>query len=291
MYENPLGMNFFPVLILLALGVTATVANEDALKAIRASGGTVTAMGSEWVIGFEHGGRDLDDRGLEAVAELGATVRSLNLRDTKITDAGLKHLATFSGLRRLHLERTAIGDAGLVHLAKLDKLEVLNLYGTKTSDAGLEKLMGLRRLRQLFVWQTEVTDAGCRRLQASLPGLKIFRGVDLDKVAAEMAVAKAEEEKIERVVLDWVPAGTGTVPRSQTGEFTTVDITNPRPRTVKLYWSEYGGGLRFYQEIASGETVRRNTYSRAVWVITERDETPLGHFVCPEDPGKITIPK
>ena len=130
--------------------------------------------------------RDLSDVGLACVA--GRTdIISLNLRDTKITDAGLMHLTTLSGLKRLHLERTAISDDGIEHLAGLKNLEYLNLYATKITDASLGYLKELESLIHLFIWETDISDDGARRLQTALPNLKITGGVDLDKIAAEAA--------------------------------------------------------------------------------------------------------
>ena len=47
--------------------------------------------------------------------------------DSRITDAGLKHLEQFSDLKVLVLQGTAITDAGMSSLAKLQNLE--ELYG------------------------------------------------------------------------------------------------------------------------------------------------------------------
>ena len=214
---------------------------------------------------------------------------SLNLRDTKITGAGLVHLKNLTNLRRLHLERTAVGDEGFEHLAGLAKLEYLNLYSTKITDASLAHLGGLKNLKQLYVWQTAVTDAGCQKLKAALPKLRIVRGVDLDKA---MAAAKtAKEAPVVLVDLKWIPAGTEEPPRSKTGTFTTVTIKNMKDHRVKLYWVEYGGSLKFYSEIAAGATLVRNTYSEATWLITDENDSRLGHFIATLKPSQVVIPK
>src|SRR5262249_2099762 len=74
-----------------------------------------------------------DPRGLPAVP-------GLNLSDTAITDAGLRHLEGLVGLGRLVLRGTAITDAGLQHLRGLKSLRVLDLQGTKVTDEGVAAL-------------------------------------------------------------------------------------------------------------------------------------------------------
>jgi hypothetical protein len=70
--------------------------------------------------------------------------------NTKINDAGLRHLKPLSKLRRLELNGTNITDAGLVYLKRLSQLETLDL------------------------WETQVTDDGVKKLQQALPKCKIY---------------------------------------------------------------------------------------------------------------------
>lgn len=227
----------------------------------------------------------------ELVCVVGRTdIVSLNLRDTDISSEGLRNLTGLTGLKRLHLERTSIGDSGIVPLAGLENLEYLNLYSTEISDASLTHLEGLKRLKNLFVWETEVTEAGCKRLQLALPNLTISRGVNLDQIAAEVA-KKASEPAEPLIDLKWYPAGDNDPPVSKTGTFTTVFSENKRPYPVKLFWVQYGsGGLRFYADIATGKTLKRNTFSEATWVITDENETQLGYFRSVLKPSRAVIP-
>ncbi len=72
-------------------------------------------------------------------------------------------------LVRLNLAKTKVTDAGLVHLAKLTSLTVLDLNGTEITDAGLEHLKRLW-LRRLDVRDTRVTEAGAQMLEQAMPG-------------------------------------------------------------------------------------------------------------------------
>lgn len=107
---------------------------------------------------------------------LGLTnLRSLDLTDSEVTDAGLEHLKGLSGLSSLYLKGTQITDAGLEHLAELASLEVLFLADTQITDAGLEHLKGLTNLRELPLYGSQVTDEGVKDLQKALPDCFISR--------------------------------------------------------------------------------------------------------------------
>ena len=64
-------------------------------------------------------------------------LKSLEFKSTKITDAGLAHLARMSQLQSLVLENAVITNDGLMHIKQLTKLERLDLKGTKVTEAGI----------------------------------------------------------------------------------------------------------------------------------------------------------
>ena len=78
---------------------------------------------------------------------LGATIKyndqkvviELDLRDTKVTDAGLVHLKGLTQLEWLWLSHTQVTDAGLVHLKGMTNLQRLGLP-RQITDAGLTEL-------------------------------------------------------------------------------------------------------------------------------------------------------
>jgi hypothetical protein len=71
---------------------------------------------------------------LQAFPQLAA----LELKSTKITDAGLAHLKALPRLRTLTLENAALTDAGLGHLRVLNQLQKLSLKGTGISDGAIQ---------------------------------------------------------------------------------------------------------------------------------------------------------
>ena len=278
-------------LLLIILIPSAESADKSLIGAIEKSGGLVLPWPGEaesWEVEFHLRGNDLTDEGLINVAAL-KTVIALNLRDTQITGSGLAHLKGLSKLKRLHLERTKIDDSGISHLMGLQNLEYLNLYGTKITDKALDQLNGLKNLKQLYVWQTEVTDAGVDKLKERLPNLKVIRGVDLSKI---VIVKKTEPKKPEES-LKWMPEGGSAKPpsKSKPGSFTIVTFQNKRNVNIKLYWIDYGGSKKLYGEIAKGEERKQNTYSDAVWLVTDDKGKPLGYFVAGTEEALAVIPK
>jgi hypothetical protein len=278
----------FGLILFSALPTGIRAADSAALAAIKKSGGLVLpypGKGEQWEVEFHLRGRDLTDDGLADVAVL-KNVISLNLRDTQITSAGLVHLKGLTKLRRLHLERTKVGDEGIANLVNLPDLEYLNLYATMITDKSLDQLAGLKNLKQLYVWQTDVTDAGVARFKKARPKVKIVRGLDLSKV---VVVKKPEPKPVD--ALKWIAASDQKPPKSKTGSFTTVVFENQSGRKVKLYWIEYGGGLKIYATLDVGATHEQNTFSDAAWLITDEKDKPLGYFISTPKLSKAVIPK
>ena len=60
---------------------------------------------------------------------------------------GLTHLRAL-GITRLDLRGTKVTDAGIAHLTGAKELVYLNLYGTGVTDAGAAKLAALARMME-----------------------------------------------------------------------------------------------------------------------------------------------
>ena len=274
-----------PILLLVVVGFDSRLQADqpaDALAAIKKLGGSVRSLrdnGNEWEVEFHLQGRALTDKGLASVAALNNVV-SLNLRDTKITSAGLLHLKNLTTLRSLHLERTQVGDEGITNLAGLVNLEYLNLYGTNVTDKSLEHLTRLKKLNRLYVWETKVTDAGVAKLAKALPELRIVRGVDLAKLPVAPPVKSVSKTPVPQ---KWIAASDEKPPKSKLGSNITVVFENKMARRVKLFWISYGGELKTYGELKPGAMRRQNSFSEATWLITDENDTPLGYFITTKD--------
>jgi Leucine Rich repeat len=117
------------------------------------------------------------DEGLAAL-EGKQNLRWLELRKTKITDEGLKHLRG-TDLELLDLTSTNIDDAGLANLAELDlpNLKTLVLEGLPhVTDQGIAHLSGFKKLEFLTIGGTKVTTPGKKHLKAKIPEITILGG-------------------------------------------------------------------------------------------------------------------
>jgi hypothetical protein len=94
-----------------------------------------------------------------------ATRGAGGLYDTRVTDAGLAHLADFPNLRSLNIHGAGISEAGLAHLAYLTNLEVLYFNCAEISGAGLAHIQGLPKLATLYLVDADITDVELAHLK------------------------------------------------------------------------------------------------------------------------------
>jgi Leucine-rich repeat (LRR) protein len=115
-------------------------------------------------------------------------LHSLDLKETNITGAGMRHVAGMKNLRQLavpagmddqgmacvgqltslrslYFKENRVTNAGLVHLTKLQALGELELGGGRIGNDGLLYLAELPQLRYLILWGGGFSDAGLTRLK------------------------------------------------------------------------------------------------------------------------------
>ena len=102
-------------------------------------------------------------------------LRRLMLRDTMVTDEGLKHLSGLTNLEELDLSGTRVTEKGIEALRNLKAMRRLNLLGVQATDASMDVLAGMEHLQVVNLYRTRVTNSGLARLQA----LKELTDVDL----------------------------------------------------------------------------------------------------------------
>lgn len=120
-----------------------------------------------------HGKYGLDEQDADKPVVL------VDLRYYEIEDAQLARFAdvlqAFPRLTTLQLKSTKITDAGLEHLKRLNQLRSLTVEDSAITDNGLAALKDLTRLEELTLKGGQVTDAGVAALQQALPALKVVR--------------------------------------------------------------------------------------------------------------------
>ncbi len=128
-----------------------------------------------------------------------AGLAELTLYDSRVTDAGLAHLAGLKNLKKVvagtfFLDETSrisgfgfqslrgsnicdldltggITDAGMSAIARLPNLRILWLRDAEVTDAGISRLRSAERLQSLFLYRNQVQGQGFADL-ARLPDLK-----------------------------------------------------------------------------------------------------------------------
>ncbi|MDW7995999.1 MAG: leucine-rich repeat domain-containing protein [Gemmatales bacterium] len=130
-------------------------------------------------------------------------VTELWLSDTRITDAGLKELATLKKLKTLHLCGTGLTDVGLKELAALQNLTTLDLSDTPITDAGLKELAALKNLTTLDLENTRITDAGLKEL-ARLKSLAVLY-VDGGTKVTQRGIAELRKALPRCAIIEVIP--------------------------------------------------------------------------------------
>ena len=137
-------------------------------------------------------GKNVRDEHLAPLADI-QNLSELDLANTQITAAGLKHISNANNLTKLSLANTSLDDAALKQIEGLTNLMSLNLYNTKVTDAGLASLKNMTFLRKVYAWQSGVTEQGAAELNKALPNVDVNLGFKLAKVEP-----KKEEKKEEK---------------------------------------------------------------------------------------------
>lgn len=115
---------------------------------------------------------------------------SLDLSQSKVTDAGMETLAKSATLANLRLFSTQIGDAGVAALAAAPELQNLDLDKTPITDAALKSIAAYPGLRQLTINSTAVTAEGLAALK-ELKTLRNLTAANLQAFSADMLPAIA----------------------------------------------------------------------------------------------------
>ena len=141
-------------------------------------------LGNTEQFSISFAGAEFDDGALERLVNAyGDRIWGLDIRHTKVTDSGLRHLAGLSQLAQLTLGNdnfrfrggdprpsSTISDAGLIHLNGLRQLSNLTIHGLPITDEGLDAINDLPALAGLYLNRTKIKGPGLSRLK-SLPRL------------------------------------------------------------------------------------------------------------------------
>jgi hypothetical protein len=85
----------------------------------------------------------------------------LDLSNTAVTDAGMKHLAE-ARIRMIDLSGTKVGNQGLKELLRIPSLTILNLGNTQITNDGLKFLLDNPNVDSLSLENLNITDEGLK---------------------------------------------------------------------------------------------------------------------------------
>jgi hypothetical protein len=227
-------------------------------------------------------------------------LKELELQNTKVTSAGLKHLSSLKTLTDLNLCEDAISDDGLKHLSSLANLENLSLTDAKgVTGAGLKHLAGLTKLQRLRLNGTSVTDEGLAHLKTlrtlilvELTGTKVSDDAALElkralpnalieDAAGQDVSLKDKEAEPRRKVEDLIKVPPDF---SMTAEKFVAEYKENRPAADQKYKGkvvQLTGTVRFFSE---------NSYGPIVSLTAGKEAFGAVCFTANEEPWALAVP-
>jgi len=125
------------------------------------------------------------------VGPIQADVAELVLARTAISDASLELAARMPSLRRLDARSTKVTDAGVRALSANAHVEELVLAQTSLTDAAIDPLLSMPALKRVYVWHAGLGADAIARLRRERPSLHVDAGDS--PAAASTAVEPAIE--------------------------------------------------------------------------------------------------
>ena len=144
----------------------ATFSNLTGLKELRCEQCKIDKRGLDPFVNLESLDMSYSTIGNNAMASLAGmhNLRRLYLRDTSVTDDGIKHIAGLTKLEELDLYGVRISDRGMAHLKDLKELRKLILLGAPITDESISVIAGMTHLQELNLYRSKVTNSGIARL-------------------------------------------------------------------------------------------------------------------------------
>lgn len=120
-------------------------------------------------------GLPLSDKGLKSLLAKVKLV-GLDVSGSEISDRGLHELtSTQSRLRLLDLSFTRVSDEGLKALASQSELRHISLINCRVTDSSIASLTRLIQMREIYLTKTSVSSQAAEQLRRKLPTCRIER--------------------------------------------------------------------------------------------------------------------
>src|SRR5512133_3260216 len=146
----------------------ATFSGLTNLKELRCAQCRISKRGLDPFVNLESLDMSYSTFGDRAMASLEhmPRLRRLYLRDTSVTDEGLKHIAALTHLEELDLYGVKITDRGVAQLQNLTARRKLILLGAPITDESIPVLAAMPHLTELNLYRSRITNAGLAKLAA-----------------------------------------------------------------------------------------------------------------------------
>ena len=154
--------------------------SEDAWNTLRSSGirilPIVGAKGLQ-VISSVDPELAMKDEDLEKLMMIAPHIISLDLTDSKVSNAGFDFIAKMPNLKKLFLEGVQEVDiSGIAKLKDLKNLEYLNLIRVKLEASAVDFLISLESLREVYLFETGLDEAAIGKLKTAKPQVFVNSG-------------------------------------------------------------------------------------------------------------------
>ena len=137
--------------------------SEDSWNTLRSSGIRILPIvGSKGlqVISSVDPELAMKDEDLEKLIMIAPHIISLDLTDSKVTNAGFDYIAKMPNLKKLFLEGVqGVDISGIAKLKDLKNLEYLNLIRIKLEASAVDFLISLESLREVYLFETGLDEA------------------------------------------------------------------------------------------------------------------------------------
>ena len=154
--------------------------SEDAWNTLRSSGIRILPMvGAKGlqVISSVDPELAMKDEDLEKLMMIAPHIISLDLTDSKVTNAGFDFIAKMPNLKKLFLEGVQeIDVSGITKLKNLQNLEYLNLIRVKLEASAVDFLISLESLREVYLFETGLDEASIGKLKTAKPQVFVNSG-------------------------------------------------------------------------------------------------------------------
>ena len=154
--------------------------SEDAWNTLRSSGIRILPMvGAKGlqVISSVDPELAMKDEDLEKLMMIAPHIISLDLTDSKVTNAGFDFIAKMPNLKKLFLEGVQeIDVSGITKLKNLQNLEYLNLIRVKLEASAVDFLISLESLREVYLFETGLDETAIGKLKTAKPQVFVNSG-------------------------------------------------------------------------------------------------------------------